>query len=170
MKNAKKQKKRHPIRTVLIVLFLFALLGSNNSKNKEPSSTASPTVKSTVTATATPTNSPTATPTKAPTPTPTEAPTATPTATPAVTPTNTPFTVEHDEEYYATREYIYKFLTEKGYEVQTILTVPNIGRYEDANTDDSYVNWYAYVMHKGEWAEFVVVLFNGEVSFIRPNT
>lgn len=165
MKHDKKQKKRHPIRNAILVLFALAILGSTTSSNEEPTSTASPTATATVTATSAPTDAPTVTPTS----TPTEAPTATPTATPAVTPTNTPFTVEHDEEYYATQEYIYNFLTEKGYEVQTILTVPNIGRYEDNDPDDLTVGWYAYVMHNGKWTEFTVLLFNGEVSFIRPN-
>ncbi len=170
MKHDKKQKKHHPIRNAILVLFALAILGSTTSRNEESSSTASRTATATVTATSVTTDAPTATPTEAPTTAPTSTPTATPTATPAVTPTNTPFTVEHDEEYEATREYIYNFLTEKGYEVQTILTVPNIGRYADDNPDDLTVGWYAYVMHKGKWTEFVVLLFNGEVSYIRPNT
>ena len=79
------------------------------------------------------------------------------------------FTVVHDEEYLATRQYIWGFLKEKGYEVQTILGVPNIGRYEDENPDDLYVGWYAFMKHKGEWQEFVVLLFAGEVVSAIPN-
>lgn len=96
---------------------------------------------------------------------------ATSTATPTTQPTNdeNAFTVEHNEEYYATQDYIYKFLTGKGYEVQVITGVPNIGRYEDDDLTDSYVGWYAYVKHNGDWQEFVVLLRNGEVSAIRPN-
>lgn len=79
------------------------------------------------------------------------------------------FTVEHDEEYIATRQYIWDFLKEKGYEVQTLLGVPNIGRYEDENPDDMYVGWYAIMKHNGEWKEFVVLLFAGEVVSAIPN-
>ena len=168
-----KKKKRHPIRTILILFFLFCLIASANDSNEESAVTTSPTVSVTATATsistATSPTLPTTIPTEAPTTTPTATPTSTPTPTPAITPTNTPFTVEHDEAYYATQDYIYNFLTEKGYEVQTIIGIPNIGRYEDTDTSDNYVNWYAYVMHKGKWTEFVVLLFNGEVSYIRPN-
>lgn len=173
----RKQKKRHPILIALIILFALTYLGSSTSNNEDPTATTSPSVTATATPTEKPTEAPTATPTTAPTSTPTEAPTSTPTSTPAPTPTNTPaptpeeddvFTVEHDEEYYATQEYIYKFLTEKGYEVQTIIGVPNIGRIEDNDPDDLTVPWYAYVMHKGKWTQFNVLLFNGEVSFIRP--
>ena len=80
-----------------------------------------------------------------------------------------PFTVEHDEEYIAQREYIWKFLLDKGYEVQTVIGVPNIGRYEDDDPADLSVGWYAYLKHKGEWTEFVVMLFNGEVASVLPN-
>lgn len=95
--------------------------------------------------------------------------TATATSTAKADNANDSFTVEHDEEYYATQDYIHKFLTEKGYEVQTVLGVPNIGRFQDDDPDDLTVGWYAYVKHKGEWTEFVVLLYNGEVSAIRPN-
>ena len=78
------------------------------------------------------------------------------------------FTVEHDDEYYKTQEYIYKFLTEKGYEVQTIIGVPNIGRYEDADPNDNYVGWYAFIKRNGEWEEFVVLLYHGEVTSMMP--
>jgi hypothetical protein len=175
----KKKKKGHPILTALIVLFVFAVIGSG-SNDSEPTaatnqplrpaatSTATPTTKPTEAPTATATATPTAKPTAKPTDAPTATPTSTPTATPTAKPTATPFTVEHDEEYYATQEYIYKFLRDKGYEVRTIIGVPDIGRLEGDDTDDMTVPWYAYVMYKGEWTQFNVLLFNGEVSFIRP--
>ena len=98
--------------------------------------------------------------------------TVTPMATEAkqeATPTAKAFTVEHDDEYYTTQEYIYKFLAEKGFEVQTIVGVPNIGRFEDTDPKDNSVGWYAYIKHNGEWTEFVVMLYNGEVSSVLPN-
>lgn len=79
------------------------------------------------------------------------------------------FIVEHNEAYCETRQYIWDFLKEKGYEVQTILGVPNIGRYEDENPDDLYVGWYAFINHNGEWREYVVLLFAGEVVSAMPN-
>ena len=78
------------------------------------------------------------------------------------------FTVEHNDAYYETQQYIWDFLTEKGYEVQTILGTPNIGRYEDDDLTDSTVGWYAFLKHNGEWKEFVVVLRYGEVSGVIP--
>lgn len=78
------------------------------------------------------------------------------------------FTVEHDEAYYATQKYIWDFLEDKGYEVQTIVGTPNIGRYEDDDPDDMTEGWYAFVRRDGEWKEFVVMLFAGEVSSILP--
>ena len=95
-------------------------------------------------------------------------PTTQPTATAAPAATAEAFTVEHDEAYDKTQEYIYKFLTEKGFEVQTIVGVPNIGRYEDSDPDDNSVGWYAYIKHNGKWKEFVVMLYNGEVSTVLP--
>lgn len=150
----------------LIVLFVLVVLGSSTSSTAKPTATSAPTKK--VVVTSAPTKTPYISATPKRTQKATAKPTSTPTAKPTEAPTATPFTVEHDEEYYATQEYIYKFLTEKGYEVQVIIGVPNIGRYEDTNPDDSYVNWYAYIKHNGKWQEFVVVLFNGEVSAIRP--
>lgn len=141
--GTKGKKKGHPLLIAVIVLLFFVFISSGNDSNNAPKSTSAPTHTAAAT-------------TKA-TAKPTEAPTA------------SPFTVEHDEEYYETQNYIYKFLTEKGYEVQTIIGVPNVGRYEDDTPDDLTVPWYAYVKHKGEWAEFIVLLFNGEVSSIRPN-
>lgn len=79
------------------------------------------------------------------------------------------FTVEHDEQYEATKLHIWNFLEEKGYKVQTIIGTPNIGRYEDLDTTDNSVPWYAYVQFKGEWTEFIVLVEDGEVVFIRPN-
>lgn len=82
---------------------------------------------------------------------------------------NDDFTVEHDEEYEKTKHYIWDFLEEKGYKVQTIIGTPNIGRYEDTDPDDGMEPWYAYVQFNGEWTEFVVMLYEGEVSMLRPN-
>lgn len=79
------------------------------------------------------------------------------------------FTVEHDEQYEATKKYIWDFLEEKGYKVQTIIGTPNIGRYEDTDPDDGMEPWYAYVQFNGEWTEFVVMLYEGEVAMLRPN-
>lgn len=157
MNNAgvKGKKKGHPVLIVVIVLLFFVFISSGNDSNDALKATSAPTHTAVATAKATAK--------------PTTAPTSTPTAKPTEAPTATPFTVEHDEEYYATQDYIYKFLTEKGYEVQTIIGVPNIGRYSDDTPDDLTVPWYAIVKHKGEWTEFVVLLFNGEVSAIRPN-
>lgn len=172
----RKEKKRNPFISAfaiaLIVLFALIILGASTSSTGTPAATSTPTKKAVVTATPTKTPFISATPkrTKKATvkPTSTAAPTATPTNTPVPTPEETAFAVEHDAEYYATQEYIYKFLTEKGYEVQVTIGVPNIGRYEDAVPTDAYVNWYAYIKRNGKWQEFVVVLFNGEVSAIRP--
>lgn len=156
MNNAgvKGKKKGHPVLIAVIVLLLFVFISSGNDSNDASKATSTPTHTAVATAKATAK--------------PTDVRTSTPTAKPTEAPTATPFTVEHDEEYYATQDYIYKFLTEKGYEVQTIIGVPNIGRYEDAVPTDAYVNWYAYIKRNGKWQEFVVVLFNGEVSAIRP--
>lgn len=77
------------------------------------------------------------------------------------------FTTEHDQEYLNTREHIWSFLLDKGYEVQTISGVPNIGK-TDADLGEGYEGWYAFVKQDGEWKEFSVVLFNGEVSAIQP--
>lgn len=79
------------------------------------------------------------------------------------------FTVEHDEQYEATKKNIWDFLEEKGYKVQTIIGTPNIGRYEDDDPSDSFEPWYAFVEFNGEWTEFLVMLYDGEVSMIRPN-
>lgn len=175
----KKEEKHNPLLNGLVIsvilLFVLIIIGVASSSTYTPSATAKPTKKVVVTAVPTKTPYISATPkrtTKA-----TAKPTATATATPTPTPTNSPaptleataFTVEHDAEYQATQGYIYKFLTEKGYEVQTIIGVPNIGRYEDADPDDLSVPWYAYVKHNGDWTEFVVTLYGGEVSSIRPN-
>lgn len=167
-----KEKKRHPFLIALIILIALVILGVSTSSTETPADTSTPTKKAVVTAAPTKTPFISATPkhTKKATvkPTSTVTPTATPTSAPAPEPEGTAFTVEHDAEYNATQEYIYKFLTEKGYEVQTIVGVPNIGRYEDTVPTDAYVNWYAYIKRNGKWQEFVVVLFNGEVSAIRP--
>jgi len=77
------------------------------------------------------------------------------------------FTTEHDQEYLNTREHVWSFLLDKGYEVQTTLGVPNIGK-TDADLGEGYEGWYAFVKQDGEWKEFSVVLFNGEVSAIQP--
>ena len=77
------------------------------------------------------------------------------------------FTVEHDAEYFATREKIWKFLLDKGYEVETVEGVPNIGK-TDAELDEGYEGWYAFIEQNGEWTEFSVVLFNGEVTGVQP--
>lgn len=191
-------KKYNPLLNGLvisvIILFVLIIVGVASSSTAKPAATAKPTkkivvtavptktpyisatpkrttkatVKPTATATATPTEAPTSTPTATPTKAPTSTPTATPTNTPAPTPEETAFIVEHDEEYYATQDYIHKFLTEKGYEVRTFIGVPDIGRIEDSDPDDKTVPWYAFVMHKGKWTQFNILLFNGEVSFIRP--
>lgn len=87
--------------------------------------------------------------------------------TPAPTPTSTEFTVEHDEEYLATREKIWNFLLDKDYEVQTIVGVPNIGK-TDADLGEGYEGWYAFVKFEEEWTEFSIVLFDGEVTAIKP--
>lgn len=99
----------------------------------------------------------------------------TPTTTPTIetTATNEPeqeeteFTVEHDQKYLDTQNYIWEFLIDKGYEVQTIVGVPNIGK-TNADLGENYEGWYAYIKRNGEWKEFSVVLFNGEVSGIQP--
>ena len=80
---------------------------------------------------------------------------------------NNEFTVEHDAEYLATREKIWKFLLDKGYEVETVVGVPNIGK-TDAELDEGYEGWYAFIEQNGEWTEFSVVLFNGEVTGVQP--
>lgn len=77
------------------------------------------------------------------------------------------FEVEHDEEYLETRQMIWDFLIEKGYDVETIVGVPNIGK-TDADLGENYEGWYAYIEKDGEYKEFSVVLFNGEVSAIQP--
>ena len=82
-------------------------------------------------------------------------------------PEETEFTVEHDQKYLDTQNYIWEFLIDKGYEVQTIAGVPNIGK-TDADLGEAYEGWYAFVKRDGEWKEFSVVLFNGEVSAIQP--
>lgn len=174
--TTKTVKKYNPLLKGLvisvIILFVLIIIGASTSSTATPSATAKPTKKVVVTAAPTKTPFISATPkrTKKATvkPTSTATPTATPTNTPAPTPEETAFVVEHDAEYYATQEYIHKFLQEKGYEVQTIVGVPNIGRYEDAVPTDAYVNWYAYINRNGKLQEFVIVLFNGEVSAIRP--
>lgn len=108
-----------------------------------------------------------------PIPTPTSNPEPAPDSTPVPTPTNAPepeeteFTVEHDQKYLDTQNYIWEFLIDKGYEVQTVVGVPNIGR-TDADLGEGYEGWYAYIKYNGEWKEFSVVLFNGEVSAIQP--
>lgn len=158
----------------LLILIAFVIIGVANSSTTTPSATATPTKKVVITAAPTKTPYVSTTPyhkkrvTAKPTAAATVTPTAAPTSTPAPTPEETTFTVEHDEEYHTTQEYIYQFLTKKGYEVQTIIGVPNIGRYEDTVPTDAYVNWYAYIKSNGKWQEYVVVLFNGEVSAIRP--
>jgi hypothetical protein len=96
-----------------------------------------------------------------------------PEKTPVPNPTNisepeeTEFIVEHDQKYLDTQNYIWEFLIDKGYEVQTIVGVPNIGK-TDADLGEAYEGWYAFVKRDGEWKEFSVVLFNGEVSAIQP--
>ena len=138
--GTKRKKKGHPVLIAFVVCLIIFFIGSGSSSNNAPKATKAPTPTASVT-----------------------------TAAPPSTAEETVFAVEHDEEYYATQDYIYKSLTEKGYEVQVIIGVPNIGRIEDNDPDDLTVPWYAYVKHKGEWVEFIVLLFNGEVSFIRPN-
>jgi hypothetical protein len=151
---------------VLIVLFVLVVLGASTSSTEKPTATSTPTKR--VVVTSAPTKTPYISATPKRTQKATAKPTSTHTAAPTSVPTATPFTVEHDDEYYATQDYIHQFLIDKGYEVQTIIGVPNIGRYEDDVPTDAYVNWYAYVKRNGKWQEFVVVLFNGEVSAIRP--
>lgn len=77
------------------------------------------------------------------------------------------FTTEHDQEYLNTREHIWSFLLDKGYEVQTTSGVPNIGK-TNAALGEGYEGWYAFVKQNGEWKDFSIVLFNGEVSAIQP--
>ena len=93
--------------------------------------------------------------------------TPTPTSTDNPEPSETEFTVEHDQKYLDTQNYIWEFLIDKGYEVQTIVGVPNIGK-TDADLGENYEGWYAYIEHNGEWKEFSIVLFNGEVAAIQP--
>jgi hypothetical protein len=81
--------------------------------------------------------------------------------------TNEESTIVHDKEYLITRERIWKFLLDKGYNVETILGIPNI-RKMDAKLDEGYQNWYAFIEQNGEWIEFSIVLFNGEVTGIQP--
>ena len=76
-------------------------------------------------------------------------------------------TEESDQKYLDTREYIWNFLLDKDYEVQTTAGVPNIGK-KDIDLDEGYEGWYAYIKRDGEWKEFSVVLFDGEVSAIQP--
>lgn len=80
---------------------------------------------------------------------------------------NEEFTVEHDEKYLATREMIWEFLLDKGYKVETVAGVPNIGK-TDAKLNEGYEGWYAFIEQNGEWTEFSVILFNGEVAGIQP--
>ena len=158
--GVKRKKSGYVVLIICVAVFLFFFfLAAGSDSTDTPKATKSP-VPAVATSTATPTVKPTAKPT--------EAPTNTPTPTPHPTDGENTFTVEHDEEYYATQDYIYKFLTDKGYEVDTFLTVPNIGRIEDDDPDDLTVPWYAIVKHNGEWTQFTVLLFNGEVTFIRP--
>lgn len=77
------------------------------------------------------------------------------------------FTVEHDKQYLETRQMIWDFLIKKGYNVETTVGVPNIGK-TDANLGEDYEGWYAYIEKDGEYKEFSVVLFNGEVSSLQP--
>lgn len=77
------------------------------------------------------------------------------------------FTIVRDKEYFATRESIWKFLLDKGYKVETNLGEPNI-RKLDANIDEGYECWYAFIEQNGESKEFIVVLFNGKVAGIQP--
>lgn len=79
------------------------------------------------------------------------------------------FTVAHDAEYLATRQYIFEFLLGKNYKVQTLLGVPNIGRIEDDDPTDHYVGWFAYIERNGNWQEHVVLLFDGEVVSCIPS-
>ena len=96
---------------------------------------------------------------------PEETPVPTPASTPE--PEETEFIVEHDQKYLDTQNYIWEFLIDKGYEVQTIVGVPNIGK-TDADLGEGYEGWYAFVKQDGELKEFSVVLFYGEVSAIQP--
>ena len=80
---------------------------------------------------------------------------------------NEQFTVERDEVYLSTREKIWEFLLDKGYEVETTMGVPNIGK-TDAKLDEGYEGWYAFIEQNGEWTEFNIVLFNGDVAGIQP--
>jgi hypothetical protein len=79
------------------------------------------------------------------------------------------FTVEHDEEYLATRKYIAEFLQNKGYVIETSLGVPNMGLIEDNDPSDHYTGWYAYIMRNGNWVEHTVLLFDGEVVSCIPS-
>lgn len=108
-------------------------------------------------------------PSPSPSPEPTQEPTIEPSVIQDSSSSDEYFTVEHDEEYNKTKMHIWNFLEEKGYKVQTIIGTPNIGRYEDLDTTDNTVPWYAYVQFKGEWTEFIVLVEDGEVVFIRPN-
>ena len=80
---------------------------------------------------------------------------------------NEQFTVAHDEVYLSTREKIWEFLLDKGYEVETTMGVPNIGK-TDAKLDEGYEGWYAFIEQNGELTEYSVVLYNGEVTGIQP--
>ena len=75
--------------------------------------------------------------------------------------------VEHDKQYLATREKIWKFLLDEGYEVETITGVPNIGK-TDAQLKEGFEGWYAYLKHNGQWTHFSIVLYDGVIAAIQP--
>lgn len=79
------------------------------------------------------------------------------------------FTVEYDEAYLSTRQYIWDFLKQKGFTILTVDGIPQIGRIEDANPDDRYVPWYVFAWRDGKWQEYNVLLFDGEVISAIPN-
>lgn len=79
-------------------------------------------------------------------------------------PTNQTNQIEPESEYDETRNYIWEFLLAKGYKVDTVLGVPNIGKKE-IDLGKGYEGWYA-IMKDGK--EYSVILYNGEVTGIQP--
>lgn len=63
-----------------------------------------------------------------------------------------------------TRNYIWNFLLDKGYKVDTTLGVPNIGKKE-INLGEGYEGWYA-IMKDGK--EYSIILYKGEIMGIQP--
>lgn len=66
-----------------------------------------------------------------------------------------------------TRNRIWSFLENKGYHVKTDFGVPRISK-TDAELDEGYEGWIATIEKDNKTIDYSVVLFNGEVSAIRP--